>query len=363
MLVLVSFIIVAYNAAQRMDSILEDIRGQSWDHRQMELILVDSASSDNTKECMKSFQQNHGHEFSRVLVLDNPGKILPCGWNVALREAKGDIIVRVDAHSHIPEDFVAANVNCMESGETVTGGPRTSIIDESSGWQRTLLIAESSMFGSGIAKYRNSTEKQYVNTLAHAAYKREVFETVGGYDERLARTEDNEMHYRMKTAGNRFCFDPSICSWHHARNTLPKMIRQKYLNGKWIGLTTGVCPQCFSLYHFVPFCFVAAILVTTVLSFFGFSIPAAALWITYWTAAILMAVLSVRGKPFAVTHLLLPSLFFVLHIAYGTGTLVGLLQMPFWRARPENRGCTAKEEVRLALLANHTNRSESENKK
>lgn len=155
---------------------------------------------------MENFREAYKGLFRRVCVLDNPQKILPCGWNVALSEAQGDVILRVDAHSKIPADFIRQNVICMESGEKIAGGPRISIIDESSNWQCTLLMAEKSMFGSGIAKYRNANSPQYVNTLAHAAYSREVFERVGGYDERLVRTEDNEIHYRMREAGYKFFF-------------------------------------------------------------------------------------------------------------------------------------------------------------
>jgi glycosyltransferase involved in cell wall biosynthesis len=343
---LVSFIVVALNAGEKINSLINDLRKQDYDHNSIEIIFVDSNSSDNTKGIMHNFA-NSNHDFLRVCVLDNPKKILPCGWNIALTEAKGDVILRVDAHAHIPTDFISQNVKSMEDGERITGGPRISIIDEKSNWQRTLLIAEKSMFGSGIAKYRHSDSMQYVNTLAHAAYRREVFVCVGGYDERLARTEDNEIHYRMRKSGYNFYFSPNIKSYHHARNSLKNMIKQKYLNGYWIGLTMGVSPKCFSIYHFLPLAFVIGIIITSLLAAFGKPQLAVLMWSAYWILAILMAVISFRRENFNITSLVLPFIFFLLHISYGVGTLVGLLKLPSWRKN--NKSCEAVDRIKMVM--------------
>lgn len=325
----VSFIVVAYNAGSKLENLLKDLEKQNYNHNDIELILVDSSSSDNTKDVMMNFKELN-NSFSRVIVLDNPKKILPCGWNVALAESTGDVILRVDAHSSLPKDFIAKNVKRIEMGEKVVGGHRISIIDEDNAWQKTLLIAEKSIFGSGIASYRRQETEEYVSTLAHAAYSRETFKKVGGYDERLARTEDNEMHYRMKCAGYKFLLDPTIKSYHHARNSLSKMMRQKYLNGYWIGLTMGVSPKCFSIYHFVPLLFVLAIILTTIGAFMISPIPLILLLSIYFIFNIINTIFSTIKEKKHFYYLLLPIIFFLLHISYGWGTLYGLIKLPFW---------------------------------
>lgn len=168
-----------------------------------------------------------------------------------------------------------------------------------------------------------------MNSMFHAAYRREIFDEVGGFNEKLGRTEDNELHYRMRQAGYRFCYDPEILSYQHVRNTFGGMMKQKYGNGYWIGRTVKVCPKCLEIYHFVPFAFVLGILITTVLCFFHFPWLAIAMWGLYWLLAVVMAVTGIigdcrQGKRFSVSHLLLPVLFFLLHVAYGIGTLIGL---------------------------------------
>lgn len=345
---LVSFIVVALNAGDKLNNLIDDLKRQDYDHSEIEIIFVDSNSTDNTKEVMGALQESE-NKFSRVCILDNPKKILPCGWNIALKESKGDLIVRVDAHSSIPEDFIRKNVEAIKKGEKIVGGHRISIIDEKSSWQKTLLIAETSLFGSGIASYRRTKEKKYVSTLAHAAYSREVFKTVGGYDERLARTEDNEIHYRMKEAGFKFLLDPEIKSYHHARNTFSKMLKQKFMNGYWIGLTLGVSPKCFSIYHFVPLLFVLAILGGVGLSLLGITIPLLALAAVYLTFNVLNTIASIVGKKFEFSYLLLPGLFFLLHVYYGAGTLKGIIKMPFWKRTKDNKQCLEINSVKLGL--------------
>lgn len=352
---LVSFLIIAKNAEISLEALLDDVLKQSYDHRLTEVILVDSLSSDRTKEIMEQFAADHADAFFGVLVLTNPGEILPCGWNVALKQARGDIILRVDAHSSIPENFIENNVRCFEKGEKITGGPRTSVADQRSALQRTLLIAESSLFGSGVAAYRREKESRYVDTLAHGAYAREIFEAVGGYDERLRRTEDNEMHYRMRQAGYKLYFSDTIRSNHHPRSSFGKMMKQKYGNGYWIGLTLGVSPRCFSKYHFIPFAFVLAIAAGIVLSCFHIVWPLAALFAAYFTADIAMTVLSVVREKFTPLFLLLPFMFFLLHLAYGAGTAVGIAKLPFWL--PKNRECPAIGEVREIMKQNSAARS------
>jgi len=345
---IVSFIIVAYNAEKTVDDILNNLTEQDYEHKKIEVLLVDSASSDSTKKQMVSFCENFQSEFKRICVLDNPKRTLPCGWNVALKEVKGDVILRVDVHTTIPDDFISMNVNCLKGDENICGGRVTSTITNNSIWQRTILLAENSMFGGGVAKFRRSNTCEYVNTLAFAAYRRCVFETVGGYDERLARTEDNEIHYRMKQAGYKFLYYPRIHSFRMARCTLFKLMKQKYFNGYWIGLTMGVSPRCFSLYHFVPFAFVLGIIVTSILAAFALAKLALLLWSFYWAIAILMAVLSVDKGSFNSNLFALPFLFFLLHISYGSGTIVGLVKMPF--SRKLKRACYEIENVKLCMI-------------
>ena len=340
---LVSFCVIAYNEEKTLLSLFSDIRNQNYPHEKMEIILVDAMSTDATRFLMENFSKEK-NGFRRVVVLENVKKIQAAGWNIAIKEAKGDIIMRIDAHTMIPRDFVSKNVACIQSGEYVSGGPRPNIVDEETPWKHTLLLAESSMFGSSIAPYRKSQQKTYVKSVFHGAYRREVFEKAGYFNENLGRTEDNEMHYRITKSGYRICYSPEIISYQHTRNSWIKMIKQKYGNGYWIGLTLGVCPKCFSIYHFVPMCFVLAILIAMLLWNLGIQIPLLALGGTYLIVDIFMALMAIHKEKKCWQYFLLPIIFLSLHISYGVGTLIGILKMPCWRHKIKKEVQNEKEK-------------------
>lgn len=341
----ITIAIVAYNEKDYLKGLFDSILSQTYPKKNIEILLIDSMSEDNTKEIMEKFKKEYESDFLKIRVIQNEGRIQSSGWNEAIRAFSAEALIRVDAHSIIDKSFVEQNVRLLEAGENVCGGVRPTICAEDTRYNNTLHMAEESMFGSSISSSRRESDKEektYVKSLFHAAYKREVLEKVGGFREDLGRTEDNEFHYRIRKAGYKICLSNMIHSFQYIRPTFKKMLRQKYQNGYWIGLTLGVCKNCLSLYHFVPFVFVAGIIFTAILSMlamiyniFLLAAPALVMYGLYFILAILMSVkssidfkreLGKKGYPF-----LLPFMFLLLHISYGIGTLVGIIKMPFWR--------------------------------
>lgn len=318
----ISFIIVAFNAAGSLNALLEDLLAQTIPHEQIEALLVDSASTDATRAIMLDFARNAPFE---VKVLDNPKRWLASGINVALGAATGDAIIRLDAHARIPKDFLQKNLQALERGEDIVGGCVLGGAP-SGAWESALRTVDTSRFCGGAAPFRNGGEARYVDTLAYALYRREVYDQVGLYDERLRRTEDNDMHYRMRKAGYRFYFSPDIVSYHAARATMRGQLRQKWGNGYWIGRTMRIQPRCFAPRHLIPALFVLALLAGLLL-----------LPLSVWPLLLLLfaylacdLVFAVRGALSQETGrllalLTLPLLFPAVHVVYGVGTLAGLL--------------------------------------
>lgn len=330
----VTVCVIAYNEEKTLPRLLEDIKRQDYPVGKTEILLIDSGSEDATMRVMRRFADENP-QYLRVTVAENRKRTLAAGWNVALKLFQEDVILRIDAHARIPADFLRKNMECLEGGEDVSGGPRPNLPEKDTPWQRLLLMAESSMFGSGIAQFRRENKKKYVKSMFHPAYRREVFEKAGKYDERLGRTEDNEMNYRIRQCGFRLCYDPSIHSWQYTRSTLKGMMKQKYGNGYWVVLTLKVCPRCMSVYHFVPLFFVLAVLGSGGMAACGKTWPAKLLWGGYGLAATAMSVLAVRGEEKHPSQILLPGVFLLLHGSYGVGSLAGLLKLPFWKTEQD----------------------------
>lgn len=322
----VTFGVIAYNEHDYLPDLLSDLMSQSYSHKLIEVILVDGNSTDDTWKIITDFQERNTHEFKSIKVLKNTKRTQPAGWNVVIKNCTGDILLRIDAHARLPKNFVEKNVDCIHSGENVCGGSRENIIDEATPWKKTLLMAEQSMFGSGIASYRHETsEKSYVKSIFHAAYKREVINSVGLFNEDLIRTEDNEYHYRVRLKGYQICHDPAIHSSYQTRSSLTGMLRQKFFNGYWVGRTLFVCPGCISLFHLVPGAFVLAILFTLIIGLYGIWCPAFVLWIAYGIANISMTIFAILDDYRNLYSIMLPIIFLLLHACYGIGTLKGLI--------------------------------------
>ena len=316
----VSIIITARNEEKYLPMLFEDIQNQTYPLQNIEVVLMDSNSTDNTRKLMEEFKKNN--ENLSVQIVTNEHQIQAAGFNEGVKHATGDVILKIDAHSRIPEDFVQKNVDEILAGAYVCGGNRPTVVDSDSDFSKTLHIVEESALGSSIANYRKSNVKRKVNSIFHGMYRKEVFEKVGLADERLLRTEDNEFHYRVRKAGFDIIFNPEIESYQYIRPTFTKMIQQKFANGYWIGLTSHVCRDCLSLFHFGPGVFVATLLILMMLTPISFT-PLLTVVVLYLLAVLGLSIFEISKQKFNPTLLLFPFVMIAVHFAYGIGTIKG----------------------------------------
>ena len=323
----VSIGIIALNEENCLPNILDDIINQTYSHRQMEILLVDSDSTDNTKNTMLHFADKYGKDFYRIKVLDNPEKRQANGWNVVLKNYLGDVIIRIDAHAHIPMDFVERRIKCLLNGEYVCGGKCPAMCTQDTIIPRILLAAENAMLGSSISKFRNSNVSCYVNSISHGAYRREVFDKVGFFNEKLGRTEDNDIHQRIREAGYKIFFDKNMISYRYVRPTLKKMLKQKFMNGYWIGRTMYVNPSCISMYYFVPLIFVVALAISIALWVKGNSLVFELIAIPYSLLMLISAMAAIKENKWNLSFIGIAPVCFLMHVCYGVGTIKGLLKL------------------------------------
>ena len=163
---------------------LDAVLAQNYPAGQMEILIADGMSTDGTREIVREYQRKHAN----IKLLDNPGRIVPTGMNTALRQAAGDIIIRVDGHCVIAPDYVE---NCLRhlANDTVdgVGGPMKTI--GLTPLAETIALAMSARFGVGNSAFRTTQgQTKYVDTIPFPAYKREVIQKAGLYDEELVST-------------------------------------------------------------------------------------------------------------------------------------------------------------------------------
>lgn len=330
---LISVVVGLLNEEKFLPRLIEDFKNQTYDHKKIELIFIDGMSKDRSWEILEEFKVSE-NDFYDIVLLKNPKVILSAGMNIGIKASRGECILKVDCHSHIMDNFIENNVNVINEGEYVCGGPRPNIIENKDNLSQTLLLVEENMFGSGAADYRKKATKSYVSSVFQGMYKREIFEKVGLLDEKVGRVEDNELHYRIRKNGYKIRYSNNILSYQYTRPTVKRMLKQKYSNGYWIGKVSHVYPKAFSIFHFVPLLFVLGIIFSLIM------IPITKLFIVLlgvvyvlFTMAITLTI--IIKNEFKNTMLLIPILLFLIHFSYGWGTLVGLLKGFSWKKEYE----------------------------
>lgn len=342
---LVSVLIVVRNGAEHIVGALESIRQQ--DYAALEILVVDGRSSDQTKSLVEGYARKDLP--FRVRLLDNPGLIQSTGWNVGIRAAAGDYILRLDAvHCRLEPTYIRC---CLEkllelrqsdASVVAVGGRRLSAAEADTAWARPIALAQTSRFGVGNATYRLGARAGFADTLGVPLYRRETLLQVGLFNELLGRSEDNELHTRLRKQGFKLYFFPESTAVYHPRTTLSALASQMFHNGRWISATLVLMRSFpFGIRHVVPVGFYLALVITGGLSF-------TKIFVARWIFLTLLGsyVIGSLGAAFYT----LPSrqfwrvavVFFLMHACYAAGTISGFFA--------RSTGATGQENGRGASL-------------
>lgn len=322
----VSIIVPCYNEEGTIRSLLSAVHAQTYPLAQMELVISDGLSTDRTREVIAAFQREHAD--LSVRVVDNTRRTIPSGLNQAIRESRGEIIVRLDAHSMPIPEYVERCVAAHEAGMGANVGGVWEIRPG-----KDTLIAESISFaaahplGVGDAMYRLNAKPGAVDTVPFGSFRRSLIEKIGGFDETLLSNEDYEFNTRVRESGGVVWLDPSIRSVYFSRSTLKALAVQYWRYGYWKLRMLKRYPHTLRWRQALPPLFVLTLFVLLVLSLFtelGRVLLAAQLTVyllALFAAGILLSIK--RKKPFLVFGL--PLGIMTMHLAWGGGFLWSLL--------------------------------------
>ena len=321
--ILVTAMIVVRNEENYIKKSFKSLLEQDFPKDMYEIIIIDGCSTDNTLDIVKKLMKEYEDKI-KITLLKNEKKILAAGWNIGIKNALGQYVVRIDAHASAERNFIKNSIETIQKlpeDVACVGGKLKSVYLENE--DKTISKVLSSPFGIGNSKFRYSDKAQYVDTVAFGLYKKEVFDKVGYFDETLERNQDNNMHNRIRKAGYKFYFNPEIRSNYYVRNNLKKMIKQGFSNGKWNIIVFKQDRKSLSLRHLVPLIFVLSIMFLSILSYFIYQF--------IYVLALEMVLYIILGLVFAfkktknVIEILKMILYFLLlHISYGVGSLISI---------------------------------------
>ena len=264
---LVSVIIPCYNEQATIRLLLDAIYRQTFSSAEIEVIIADGLSTDQTRAEVARFQAEHSD--MPVTVVDNARRNIPAALNSALAGARGEYVVRLDAHSVPAPDYIERCVEALAAGQGENVGGVWEVRPRGSGLvQRAIAVAASHPFGVGDALYRYTTQAGYVDTVPFGAFRRDVFTKFGTFDESLLTNEDYEFNARLRQQGGRVWLDPRIRSTYFARGSFKALAQQYWRYGFWKWRMLRRYPQTLRWRQALPPLFVLGLLFGTLLGLF-----------------------------------------------------------------------------------------------
>ena len=318
----VSVIVPCYNEQATIHKLLEALRLQTYPLERMEVVISDGLSTDNTRAAIESFGSDHPE--MTVRVVENRARSIPSGVNQAIRESRGGVFIRLDAHSMPIPEYVERCVAAHQNGRGDNVGGVWDIQPGADTWiADSISHAAAHPLGVGDAMYRLNAKPGAVDTVPFGSFRRELIERIGAFDETLLSNEDYEFNTRVRESGGVVWLDPSIRSVYFSRATLSKLAAQYWRYGYWKLKMLKRYPRTLRWRQALPPVFVFVLASLIVLSlWFGIARLLLFMQATVYFAALTMAgmLLAIRKKKGYLTWGL-PLSIATMHLCWGAGFL------------------------------------------
>ena len=328
-----SLLIPCRNEADFIETCLRSVAALDWPTELLDVLVIDGMSSDDTADIVRRFASDH----SSVRLLMNPKHTLASGWNLGLAQSQGDVVATMIAHQTYAPDYVATSIGYLrEHDADGVGGSMTTLPQKDTALGRAIAAVWSHPFGVGNAYFRIGTDRpRWVDNIHCGVFRRDALERVGGYNERLERSQDADMQTRLRAAGGRLLLVPETFSVYYARSSYWAFARYAVINGYWVARPLEHGSFLNSIRHWVPFLFVSALVAL------GAAAPftSFARWPLVAAVTLYVACAIGTGADIAIRRrdlryaVVVPLVLATLHIGYGVGAAFGIAQLAFARVR------------------------------
>jgi succinoglycan biosynthesis protein ExoA len=323
----VSIVIPCYNEEKTIRDLLQAICEQTYPIGQLEVVIADGLSTDKTRQVINAFQKDNPR--LKVTMIDNPKRIIPAGVNTAIRASKGEIIIRLDGHSKPYPDYV---MNCVEALEQKRGDNVGGVWEIRPSRETPLAgciaLAAAHPLGVGDAHYRLGKKAGAVDTVPFGAFRRNLFDRLGGFNEELRTNEDYEFNTRIRQIGGVVWLDPSIRTVYLARPNLSELASQYFRYGYWKLKMLRRFPNTLRWRQALPPLFVGSLFILAIISIF---IPQV-LYLLGSELFIYLAILVAFGALIAQKHhqigciIGFPAAIATMHLSWGAGFIWSLIK-------------------------------------
>lgn len=326
---LVSIIIPCRNEEKFIKTVLNNIIDQDYRRDSIEVFVVDGLSDDNTRSIIKEMI----NQFPLIHFISNENKTVPYALNLAIQKAKGEVIIRMDAHCIYPNNYVSALVEKLfELNADNVGGVWITEPGNNSSQAIAIAKATSNRLGIGNAGYRLGAAKPVqTDTVPFGCYRKDVFEKIGLFDIQLTRNQDDEFNGRLIKNGGKIFLIPSVKIKYFARKNISSMSKMFYQYGYFKPLVNIKLGFVATARQLIPPAFVLMIFLGALLSLFSkILMTIYLLGVFFYFVVVAIVSLKLFEKKLSV-FLNLLIVFPAIHFSYGTGYLSGIIDFIFLR--------------------------------
>ncbi|MCO6499781.1 MAG: glycosyltransferase family 2 protein [Vicingus serpentipes] len=328
----VSIIIPCRNEEKYIKKCIDSILNSNYPKELIAIYVCDGLSDDQTRNIIKTLV----HQNKNIHLIDNHEQTTPYALNLGLKASQDDVKIILGAHAEIDPNFISENITLLFSEEKIgcTGGVIENFYENKTA--EIIGIAMASPFGVGNAHFRTGNKNGYVDTVAFGAYKKEVFEQIGYFDEELVRNQDDEFNYRLIKNGFKIYLSNKIKSKYYVRSSFSKLFKQYYQYGYWKMFVNKKHQTITTIRQIVPLFFVLFIFIGMITSFIHifFFILFVSVIVLYLLMSLIFSFKLVKKKK---TLFLTSFTFFILHFSYGLGYLKGIFDFTLFNRFPNKR--------------------------
>ena len=321
---MISIICPTYNEEKYIARCIDSILEQDYPKEYMEVLFVDGLSTDATRSIIQSYID----KYSFIKIIDNPKRVVPPAMNIGIMSAKGEIIIRLDAHAIFPKNYCSVLIEQLFElkADNVGGVCKTLPVNDSMVCQSIASVL-SSRFGVGSSDFRVGVSKvTQVDTVPFGCFKRELFDKIGYFDEELIRNQDDEFNGRIIKNGGKIYLLPQLVIEYFARDTVAKVRQMFYQYGLFKPLVNKKLGRPATIRQFFPMFFVLGLLFGPLLGLISvwFSMVYSSVVILYIIIALIFAMQESKNPK----RLLLQTyIYFIVHLSYGWGYLLGIYKL------------------------------------
>ena len=330
----VSVIIPTFNEEKYIASLLENILLQDYPVDRLEVFIIDGMSKDRTRGIIEEYHQNHPH----INLLLNKRRFVSYALNAGIKKSKGEVVIRMDAHSEYPDDYISKLARYLfELDADNVGGIWITKPGNDSLKANAIAAALSSVFGVGDAQYRLGVNKVCkADTVPFGCFRRSLFDRIGMFDEELLRNQDDEFNARITQNGGSIYLVPDVEIIYYARRDITSLLRMFYQYSFFKPLVNMKLKRPATIRQFIPPLFVLYLLlgwISIFISPYLFYIYLAGIGI-YLFANMFFTLKSTidHGKAFLIFYL--PWIFLMQHLTYGIGYLIGIVNFVLFKKSP-----------------------------